>query len=158
MRALSKSVIVFLVFVGLGIILAIGLIIAPEIDERVGFLTKRAMNEIQSYQVNGVPLRRVVDNEYREVRWRAYHQDILWQTFVECVAKPRSGGPQEALLWYVDERPKWDHGRWSLRVTARTAVNNQALALTPQLDDLSTLVAPNQQEQRKSKATPKETR
>jgi hypothetical protein len=141
---LFKLLVAFSVVVGLGVVLGVGLIIAPEIDERAGFLTMRAMTTIQSYQVNGVPLRHVVDTKYEQVQWLAYHQDIVWQTFVECVGKPRSGGPRQRLIWYVDERPKWSHGRWSLRVTVRTAVNNKALALTPQLDELSALVAPSQ--------------
>jgi len=136
-----KLLVAFSVAAGLGIVLILGLVITPEIDERAGFLTMRVMNTIQSFQVNGVPLRHIVDTKFKEVQWRSYHQDIVWQTFVECVGKPRSGGPQQRLLWYVDERSRWSHGRWSLKVTVRTAVNNGALALTPQLDDLSALVA-----------------
>jgi hypothetical protein len=51
------------------------------------------------------------------------------------------------LLWYVDERPSWNRGWWSLRVTVLAAVNNEALALTPQLDDISALVAPDSWQQ-----------
>jgi hypothetical protein len=131
------------VVVGLGVVLGIGIIIAPEIDERVGFLTVRATKTIQSYQVNGVPLHDLVYTKFKEAQWRAYHQDVVWQTFVECVGKPRSGGPQQRLLWWVDERPRWNHGRWSLTVTVRTAVNNEALTLTPQLDDISAIIAPD---------------
>lgn len=140
---LFKLLVPFSLVVGLGAVVAVGIIVAPEIDERAGFLTVRAMHTIQSYQVNGVPLSHVIDTKFKDVQWRAYHQDIVWQSFVECVGKPRSGGPQQRLLWYVDERPSWNYGRWSLRVTARTAVNNEALALTPQLDDLSAFVAPD---------------
>jgi hypothetical protein len=122
--------------VGLGVVIVLGIIIAPEIDERVGFFTGRAMKTIQSYEIDGLPLQRVIDREFKDVRWRAYHQDIFMQTFVECTGSPRSGGSEQIMLWYVDERPAWDHGL-SLKVTVMTVLNGNALKLTPQLFDPS---------------------
>jgi hypothetical protein len=140
---LFKLLVAFSLVVGLGVVMAIGLVVAPEIDERAGFLTVRALSTIQSYKVDGVALRQVIDTRFKDVQWRAYHQDIVWQSFVECVGRPRAGGSQQRLLWYVDERPSWNRGQLSLHITVRTAVNNEALALTPQLDEPSALVAPN---------------
>lgn len=144
---LFKLLIAFSIIVVIGIVLTVGIVVAPEIDEHAGFLTVRAMITIQSYQVRGESLRRVVDTKFKETQWRAYHRDIVWQTFVECVGKPRSGGPPQRLLWYVDERPRWRSGRWSLQVTALTAVNTDALTLTPQLDNPSALIAPGPSQQ-----------
>lgn len=118
----------------LGGLLIVGLIMAPEIDERIGFFTVRATKAIQSYEVSGQTVLRMVDGQFRNVRWRAYHQDIPMQTFVECVGTPRSGGPERHMLWYVDERPTWN-GKPSLRITVMTVLNGDALQLTPNLFD-----------------------
>jgi hypothetical protein len=130
-----------------GVLFVVGLIVAPEIDERVGFFTVRATKTVQAYEVNGIPLRRIVERKFETVRWRAYHQDIPFETFVECVGTPHSGGPERRMLWFVKERPRWSEGRWGLRVTVHAAVNDEALALTPQLDDISALVAPHPSQQ-----------
>lgn len=134
MRMPFKLLAAFFVVGGLGIALAVGLIVAPEIDERVGFFTGRATKAIQLYAVDGVPLHRVIDSEFRDVRWRGYHQDIPFQTFVECVGKPRMGGPERRMLWYVEERPTWSRGP-SFRITIMTVLNGDALQLTPHLFD-----------------------
>jgi hypothetical protein len=116
----------------LGLLLVLGMLIAPRVDERVGFLTGRAMKAVQCYQVDGVPLRSLVDREFQSVRWRSYHHDIPFQTVVECAGTPRSGGPERRMAWYVDERPTWDKGP-SLSITIMTALNGNAYHLTPHL-------------------------
>jgi hypothetical protein len=110
------------------------MIIAPRIDEYVGFLNVRAMRAVQSYEVDGVPVRSLADQKFQKVTWRAYHQDIPFQTFVECVGSPRSGGPEQNLMWYVEERPRWDRGP-SLRIITLIALNDDARQLTPLLFD-----------------------
>jgi hypothetical protein len=135
LSALIRYVVVTCILVlALAVLLVLGLIVAPEIDERVGFFTTRATTAIQSYEVSGQTVRRMVDSHFRNVRWRAYHQDIPMQTFVECVGTPRSGGPERHMLWYVDERPTWN-GRPSLRITVMTVLNGDALQVTPNLFD-----------------------
>src|SRR5689334_6695021 len=131
---LVKLLVAFSMIVGLGIVLAVGLIVAPEIDERAGFFTGRATKAIQQYTADGVPLHRVVDLEFRDAKWRGYHQDVFFQTFVECVGKPRMGGPERRMVWYVEERPTWNHGP-SISITIMTALNGDALQLTPHLFD-----------------------
>ena len=115
-----------------GVLFILGLIVAPEVDEQVGFFTVRAMKAVQAYEVDGVPLHRVVRRQFNAVQWRAYHQDIPFQTFVECVGKPLSGGPERRMLWYVEERPRWNRGP-SLKIITMTALNGDALTLTPRL-------------------------
>lgn len=124
----------FIVLTGLAILFVLGMLVAPRVDEGVGFLSVRALKAVQTYAVDGVPLRHLVDSEFQEVRWRAYHQDIPFQTFVECVGKPRSGGPERRMLWYVEERPRWNRGP-SLKIITMTALNGDALTLTPRLFD-----------------------
>jgi hypothetical protein len=134
MLLLIRSVVLICLLAGLGMLFVVGMLIAPAVDERVGFFTARAMEAVQSYEVDGVPLRRVVDHQFQTVRWRAYHQDIPFQTFVECIGTPRSGGQERRMLWYVDERPTWNRGP-SLRITIMTVLNRDALQLTPHLFD-----------------------
>lgn len=134
MLPLIRLIVLSCALAGLGILLAVGMLVAPRVDERVGFFTVRATEAVQSYDVDGVPLRRVVDGKFQAVRWRAYHQDILFQTFVECVGAPRSGGPEQLMQWYVEERPAWNRGP-AIRITSMTAFNGNALDLTPRLFD-----------------------
>lgn len=122
------------VVVGVFFSLTIGMVAAPRIDERLGFFTSRALRAVRSYPVEGVKLHRVVAQELQAVRWRAYHQDIPFQTFVECVGTPYSGGPERRMLWYVEERPVWNDGP-SLKIVTMTALNNEAMQLTPLLFD-----------------------
>jgi len=110
-------------------------VIAPEIDEHVGFFTGRALNAVQSYEIGEVPLWRVVSDRFRDVQWQTYHRDVLFQTFVECVGTPRSGGSERRMVWYVEERPRWDEGP-SLKIIVMTAFNSEARHLTPDLFDL----------------------
>jgi len=120
--------------IGLTALLAVGLVAAPAVDERVRFFTSRAMGTIQSYEVEGIPLSQIIDAKLQNVRWRAYHQDSFMQTFVECAGTPRSGGPSKRLLWYVEERPTWNH--WPpFKNKVVTALNNDALLLAPKLFD-----------------------
>jgi hypothetical protein len=92
------------------------------------------MKAVQSYQVDGMPLRSVIDHELENAQWRAYHQDIPFQTFVECVGKARKGGAERRMVWYVEERPRWKNGP-SLKIIVMTALNRDALQLTPHLFD-----------------------
>jgi hypothetical protein len=115
-------------------LLVFALLIAPRVDEGVGFFTARALKTIQSYKAEGVPLRQVVNSRFQSARWRAYHQDIPFQTFVECVGVERAHGARRRMLWYVDERLTWDHGP-TLRVVVMTVLNGDALELTPSLFD-----------------------
>src|ERR1700692_1503767 len=103
-----RTVLSVVVLVGLGTLLLFGMLIAPRVDEGVDFFTARALRAVQSYEVKGVPLREVVNAEFQSARWRAYHQDIPFQTFVECVGIDRAHGEERRMLWYVDERLKWD--------------------------------------------------
>lgn len=132
--SIRGTALICLALVATGLLIVVGLVIAPEIDERAGFFTDRAVQAVQTYEVDGVPLRRIVNTEFRAARWRAYHQDIFFQSFVECVGTPRNGGPERRMLWYVEERPKWSHGP-SLRITIMTGLNREALSLAPDLFD-----------------------
>lgn len=123
-----------LIVLGVLVPFAVGLIIAPELDERIGFFTMHAVEAVQSYKVDGAPLRSIIEARFNAVRWRAYHQDIPMQTFVECVGTPRSGGAERHMLWYVDERPTWSNGL-SLKISIMTALNRDALQMTPHLFD-----------------------
>jgi hypothetical protein len=131
---IRSALLVCVVAMGAGVLFLIGIVVAPEVDERVGFFTARAMRAVQSYQSDGMPLRRIVDEQFQSVRWRTYHQDIPFQTFVECVGIPRSGGPEKRLVWYVEERLEWNYGP-SFKITVMTALNGDALRLTPHLFD-----------------------
>jgi hypothetical protein len=135
MISVIRSIVLAAIFAaGLAFLLFAGLIASPVIDEHVGFFTERATNAIRSYSIDGVPLGRMIDREFTGVHWRAYHQDLPTQTFVECTAKPRSGGPARRMLWYVDERPVWHHGL-SLKIVRMTVLNGEALEVTPHLFD-----------------------
>src|SRR4051794_36931954 len=125
MLSLSQLALRVVVAAGIVMLVFIGMLIAPRVDEHVGFFTVRATEAVQSYEVDGAPLRLAVDNQFQAVRWRAYHQDALFQTFVECVGMPRSGGPERLMQWYVEERPAWNRGP-ALRITSMTAFNGNA--------------------------------
>jgi hypothetical protein len=134
MAPLSRSGLLIILLTGIGVLIFFGMLAAPRLDEHIGFFTGRALEAVQSYNVGGVPLRVVVEQRFQDVRWRAYHQDIPFQTFVECSGTPRSGGPKQLMQWYVEERPAWRRGP-SLRITSMTAFNGNALDLTPHLFD-----------------------
>jgi hypothetical protein len=129
-----RLVLLIVILAGVGLLLFLGMLIAPRVDEHIGFFTVRATEAVQSYRVDGVPLSHIIDNQFQAVRWRAFHQDIPFQTFVECVGTPRSGGGMRHMLWYVEERATWDRGP-SLMITVMTALNKDALQLTPHLFD-----------------------
>ena len=131
---IRTAAISFVIVAGLAVLMFLGMLVAPRADEWVGFLSVRAMKAVQAYTVDGVPLERLVNGEFRDVQWRSYHQDIPFQTFVECVGMPRSGGPERRMVWYVEERPRWSHGP-SLKIVTMTALNGDALKLTPHLFD-----------------------
>lgn len=129
-----SSALLIIILAGIGVLIFLGLLAAPRLDEHVGFFTGRALKAVQSYNVEGVPLRGLVEKRFHSARWRAYHQDIPFQTFVECLGTPRSEGPERLMQWYVEERPAWHRGP-SLKITSMTAFNGNALDLTPHLFD-----------------------
>ena len=134
MLSINRYLLSLAVFIATVALLGFGVFIAPRVDEHIGFLAARAMKYVQSYQVNGLPLHSVVEHEFKDVHWRAYHQDIPFQTFVECVGTTRNGELTRRMVWYVEERPRWDNGP-SLRIIFMTALNRDALQLTPHLFD-----------------------
>ena len=134
MPILIRASLSFVILASVIVLLSLLLFIAPRVDESAGFLAVRAMKAVQSYKVNGVPVRGLVDSEIQGAHWRAYHQDTPFQTFVECSGTGRRGGVRRRMIWYVEERPRWNSGP-SLKIITMTALNRDALKLTPSLFD-----------------------
>jgi hypothetical protein len=74
-------------------------LLAPRIDERLNYLTRRSLNTVQNFRTNGRTVREVVDTRYRDARWTVYHRDYLTETYVRCDA--RDGKEPAAMVWIV---------------------------------------------------------
>lgn len=104
---------------------------APSIDERLDYLTRRSLNEVQGFRTNGWTVRDLVDARYRNARWAAYHRDYITETYVRCDALDVGGAPV-AMMWVVT----WHLAVQRLRPTLEplvTAHNLAAYQIAPAL-------------------------
>lgn len=101
------------------------------IDERIGVFTGHALKSVQGHNEQGRTVKDIVETRYRAVRWRAYHQDHVTETYVRCEARRPDGTPI-TLQWFVRSVPRWRSGGHLVNTVA-TAINQDAADVAPSL-------------------------
>lgn len=75
-------------------------VLAPPIDNRLQIKTSRDRETLRRYPVGSVSLGSLVASKYSVESWRAYHEDWIFATRVDCSASDPSGHPL-LLSWEV---------------------------------------------------------
>jgi hypothetical protein len=61
-------------------------IFGPYVDNWLGILTKRDLHRFFAFDVQGHPLRRVLERRLQKCEWSVRHEGYLWASVVECLA------------------------------------------------------------------------
>jgi hypothetical protein len=105
----------------------------PDVDNQLGWLNGRGLKLIQDYEQDGIPVRELVTSQFKNVRWRSYHRDHLFETYVRCDGVTVKNDPV-AMVWIVMILP--ERSGWVLRLrTVATAHTQSAFNVAPSLYD-----------------------
>ncbi len=115
----------------LGGITITGLVIAPPLDNWLGYFAGRDLHALRGLSVEGSTIDELVRRNYSLQECRAYHLDGVFQTVVDCEVADRSG-QRATLSWEVGHFYS-PHPRIQRRRFFVCPLTREAAFLTPSL-------------------------
>ncbi len=113
-------------------LLALVDVFAPFVDDATGgSVSNYALQLVQNHRESSKTVKQLVDERFRDVKWRAYHREYIQETYVRCDALTPSG-KTVAMVWVVTCEPTVEHFRPRMKITA-FAHTQSAFAVAPSM-------------------------
>jgi hypothetical protein len=97
---MKKTMIVIGIVFGTLLFGIVAFFFSPAIDNRLGFVTGRALRTVQNHRENGVAIADLVNARFPRHRWSSRHRDYLSETYVRCDAESADGS-RVGMVWIV---------------------------------------------------------